>query len=159
LDQSVLLPYLEQNPVELAKIKHSVDAVREIQGVKIAHIFIEAYASPEGDLQHNISLSEQRAKALQEYMVTTYGLEEKCFTVRSKGENWEGLRLAVTTSALTDKEKKDVLRILDIQDLATRKALLKKQDNGKIYSYLLTEIYPQLRVSEYRIEYTVVENR
>jgi outer membrane protein OmpA-like peptidoglycan-associated protein len=159
LDQSVLLPGLEQNAVELAKIKHSVDAVRGIPNVKIDKIFIEAFASPEGDLQHNISLSERRSAALRDYMVSTYGLDEKCFTVRSKGENWKGLRSAVTTSALTEKEKKDVLKILDIQDLATRKTLLKNLDNGRIYSYLLKEIYPQLRVSEYRIEYTITEKQ
>jgi outer membrane protein OmpA-like peptidoglycan-associated protein len=157
IDQSVLLPYWKQNPAELAKIQHSLDTVRAIPNVRIDHIFIEAYASPEGDLQHNIHLSEQRAAALKDYMAATYGLDEKCFTVRSKGENWKGLRDAISTSILTKKEQQEVLKILDIQDLATRKSLLKKYGDGRVYSYLLREIYPQLRISEYRIEYTLIE--
>jgi outer membrane protein OmpA-like peptidoglycan-associated protein len=156
LDQSVLLPDLERNPEELAQIDRSIRSVHSHAGAKIKRILIEAYASPEGELQHNITLSEQRMAALRDYMVATYGLDAGSFTVRSKGENWQGLRSAVGESRLlTDNEKKDVVRILDIQDLATRKALLKKYKEGKVYAYLLRDVYPTLRVSEYRIDYTV----
>ncbi|GHV56622.1 hypothetical protein FACS1894182_03540 [Bacteroidia bacterium] len=155
LDQYVLLPDLERNPEELAKIRHSMHIVQKNPEVKIKRILIEAFASPEGELQHNITLSEKRATALRDYMVTTYGLDANCFTIRSKGENWEGLRSAVSMSRLTDTEKADVLRIIDIQDLATRKSLLKAYKDGTVYSCLLRDIYPNLRISEYRIDYTI----
>jgi outer membrane protein OmpA-like peptidoglycan-associated protein len=155
VDKYVVLPDLAQNRQELAKIVQSVDSVCAIPGVQLDKIVIEAYASPEGDLQHNITLSEERVSALKEYVIGTCQLDENLFRVRSKGENWSGLRAALKTAALTDKQKKDILKILDIDDLATRKALLKKYENGKPYEYLLTEIYPQLRISEYKIEYTV----
>ena len=88
-------------------------------------------------------------------MVATYGLDSNSFIVRSKGENWEGLRAAIAAdSYLTQKEKSDVLRILDIQDLAARKMLLKQYNEGNLYDYLLQMIYPALRISEYRIDYT-----
>jgi len=158
VNQYALLPDFERNSEELAKIEHSVNVVRGIQGAKIVNITIDAYASPEGDLNRNIELSVKRADALRDYMVATYGLDINSFVVRSRGENWEGLRAAITeNSYLTKKEKTDVLRILDLQDPSARKILLKKYDGGKLYAYLLQEVYPALRTSEYeyQIDYTV----
>ena len=67
VNQYTLLPYFERNSEELAKIDRSINAVRGIQGAKITNITIEAYASPEGDLNHNIELSEKRSAALKDY--------------------------------------------------------------------------------------------
>lgn len=159
LNQYTLLPDFKRNSEELAVIEKSVNAVHAIEGAKIVNITIEAYASPEGDLNHNIELSTNRAVALKDYMVETYGLDADSFVVRSRGENWEGLRASIAEdSSLTEKEKSDILRILDIQDPATRKMLLKTYNKGKLYTYLLQEVFPDLRISEYRIDYTVPAN-
>lgn len=156
LDRYVVYPEYGDNRQELAKIARSVGTVLDIPGSRIESITLEAYASPEGALSHNISLSERRAAALRDYMVAAYGFDAGCFSVRSKGENWEGLRAAVTGSdALTGEEKAGILHILDLTDLPTRKAWLKAYNSGKPYAYLLRDVYPSLRVCEYRISYTV----
>ncbi len=122
VNQYIMLPSFKHNSEELAQIQRSVNAVRSIQGVIIEKITIESYASPEGGLNHNIELSTKRAIALKNYMVATCGLKASSFVVRSRGENWEGLREAIANiSLLTEKEKSDVYHILDIQDLAARK--------------------------------------
>ncbi|MDR0811367.1 MAG: DUF3575 domain-containing protein [Paludibacter sp.] len=153
VNKSTLLPDFEQNPVELALIRLSVDSVQNIKDAVIKNIIIEAYASPEGNLTSNIALSERRAAALRDYIVQTYGLNETDFTVRSKGENWEGLRSALETSNLTERQRTDIAKIIDLQDVSTRKLLLKQYENGAPYQYLLKEIYPKLRISEYTINY------
>ncbi|GAB6119380.1 DUF3575 domain-containing protein [Dysgonomonas termitidis] len=156
LDRYVVYPEYGDNRQELAKIARSVGTVLDIPGSRIESITLEAYASPEGALNHNISLSEQRAAALRDYMVAAYGFDAGCFSVRSKGENWEGLRTAVTDSgALTGEEKAGLLQILDLTDISARKTRLKAYNGGKPYAYLLREVYPSLRVCEYRISYTV----
>ncbi|GHV40771.1 hypothetical protein FACS1894179_07850 [Bacteroidia bacterium] len=156
VDRYVVYPEYGDNQQELAKIARSVGTVLEIPGSRIESITLEAYASPEGELSHNISLSERRAAALRDYMVAAYGFDAGCFSVRSKGENWEGLRAAVTgTDALSEEEKAGILHILDLADLPTRKAQLKAYNSGKTYAYLLREVYPSLRVCEYRISYTM----
>lgn len=156
VDKHDLLPELGNNKKELSKIGRSLHIIRSKPGAKIEKITLEAYASPEGELSHNIELSGRRAEALCDYISEAYGIGRSFFTVRSKGENWEGLRAAVSASALlTSRERSDLLRILDIQDLATRKTLLKEYDGGKTYAVLVREIYPGLRTCEYRIDYTV----
>ncbi|MBF0651971.1 hypothetical protein IR083_24435, partial [Dysgonomonas sp. GY75] len=156
VDRYVVYPDYGNNRQELSKIQRSVETVLQLPGSRIESISLEAYASPEGELSHNISLSEKRAAALRDYMVAAYGFDAGCFTVRSKGENWDGLRAAVIAAdALGDEEKADILHILGEQDAPARKARLKAYRGGKPYAYLLGEVYPSLRVCEYRISYTV----
>jgi hypothetical protein len=147
---------LGNNSEELAEIGRSLQIVRQISEAKIEKITIEAYASPEGDLDHNIVLSEKRSEALRDYISYTYGIDRSYFTVRSRGENWAGLRTVISASELlTSGEKTDILRILDLQDLPTRKTLLKEYNGGKIYAALIRGVYPMLRTCKYRIDYTV----
>ncbi|MBF0577137.1 DUF3575 domain-containing protein [Dysgonomonas sp. GY617] len=154
VDRYVVYPDYGDNHRELESIESSVETVLKLSASEIERIIIEAYASPEGELSHNIELSERRAAALRDYMVITYGFNSSCFRVRSKGENWDGLRGAVINSdALSGEEKADILGILDLQDLSTRKSQLKEYNNGKPYAYLLAEVYPFLRACEYEIIY------
>lgn len=156
LDRYVVSPDYEDNRPELAKIARTIETILNIPGSRIESISLEAYASPEGELVPNIVLSERRAAALRDYLVTAYGFDAGCFTVRSKGENWEGLRAAVTgMDALTGEEKAGILQILGEQNLSVRKARLKAFNSGKPYAFLLRDVYPFLRVCEYRIRYTV----
>jgi outer membrane protein OmpA-like peptidoglycan-associated protein len=158
LNRYDLLPEFRNNKEELDSIKQLVKTINEIPGVKIENITIESYTSPEGDLDHNIFLSRKRAEALRDFLSVTYGLGMDCFTVRSRGENWEGLCSALAKSyslALTDKERGDLMRIIDIEDISTRKTLLKEYNGGKVYDRLMHEVYPLLRASIYKISYTI----
>jgi hypothetical protein len=144
------------NREELDKIDLIVKMICEIPNIKIKNISIESFASPEGELDYNLKLSERRAEALRDYMIVAYDLDINFFSVRSRGENWNGLRSAIITSGtLTANEKTDILHILNIEDLPVRKAMLKKYNGSKIYNYLKHEIYPALRISKYRIDYAV----
>lgn len=151
----VLIPDLAQNKAELSKINRSIDYVNDVPGVRITNITIEAYASPEGYIQNNITLSENRAAALKKYVKDIYDLREELFISKSKGENWSGLLNALDTLILNSTQKADVRQIIATNDLAERKTRLKAYDKGEVYKYLLANIYPLLRRSEYKIEYTI----
>lgn len=66
------------------------------------------------------------------------------------GEDWIGLRQEVTKSDLANK--KEILEILDIQDINKRKAKLHALNGGRTYKILLDKYYPPLR----RIDYTLL---
>lgn len=152
----ILNPDLANNAEELAKIRKSIDYVSEVPRVQITKIMIDAYASPEGNVAHNITLSENRAKALVDYITYAYQLDKSLFSVSSKGENWEGLRTAVSESTyFTESQKQDIVKILDIENVTIRKQQLKSYQKGQVYQYLLANVYPQLRRSDYKIEYVV----
>ncbi|MDR0895956.1 MAG: DUF3575 domain-containing protein [Prevotellaceae bacterium] len=156
VNRSVLNPDHGQNRMELATIGRSMQAIRQHADAEIKSIHIESFASPEGDAEHNALLAEQRAAALRDYMVETHALSPALFTTCSGGENWEGLREAIAaTQQLTHAEKRDLEQILAIGDVAQRKAQLKAYKRGTVYTRLLKEIYPSLRISTYRIDYTL----
>jgi outer membrane protein OmpA-like peptidoglycan-associated protein len=145
-----------QNRLELIKISGSMDFVRQDPSAEIERIEITAYSSPEGDGPHNEELSRQRAETVCRYMAETFGLPDSLFVVSDGGENWELLRAAIAINReLTAAERADLARILDVEDVVKRKQLLKSYNGGRTYQWLLRNIYPSLRVAEYKIEYTV----
>lgn len=155
VNQSVLYKDLANNTKELEKITNSIDEINSTEGAVITNIMIQAYASPEGYIQDNISLSERRAATLKNYVKNYYGLTENKFKVSSKGENWEGLAKQIPSTTLTQKQQNDILDILKINDLKERKSKLKAYESGITYKYLLQNIFPLLRRSEYTIDYNL----
>jgi len=149
---------LGNNISELAKITKSIDFVREESDVTVDRIFITGYASPEGNEQGNIRLSEGRSKAVKDYVRILYRFDENLFSVRSNGENWDGLVKALEKTSLTEQEKLDITDIITMtSNVSTRKSRLQSYKGGRPYQYLLKEIYPGLRRTDYKIEFTVPE--
>jgi outer membrane protein OmpA-like peptidoglycan-associated protein len=156
VNQSTLHPEMGQNRSELMKIARSMEAVRRDPSAIIQGITIKAFSSPEGDSARNEALARQRAENLRNYMVETFQLPDTLFNIIDGGENWEGLRQAIAISPdLTRAEREDLSKILLTPDIAERKARLRAYGGGEIYTRLLREVYPLLRVSEYTITYTI----
>jgi outer membrane protein OmpA-like peptidoglycan-associated protein len=159
VNQSTLHPEMGQNRSELMKIAQSMEVVRRDPSSTIQRIDIKAFSSPEGDSGHNEVLACQRAETLRDYMVETFQLPDTLFNIIDGGENWEGLRQAIAISPdLTGVEREELIQILLTLDVAERKARLRAYRGGEIYTRLLREVYPLLRVSEYTIIYTVEKN-
>ena len=147
---------LGDNVSELAKVTKSIDFVKEEPDVDVDRIYITGYASPEGAEASNIRLSEGRSKALKDYVRILYRFDENLFAVRSNGENWDGLVKALEKANLTEQEKLDITDIITMtSNVNTRKSRLKSYKGGRPYQHLLRDIYPSLRRTDYKIEFTV----
>lgn len=105
------LPDFRNNAEELAKIRTVIDEVRRDGDMIITDIFIEGYASPEGESHRNAELSLARARALKEYLQKMYSFSDETFHVSSVGEDWNGLRQLVEESELPAKNR--VLAVID----------------------------------------------
>ena len=155
VNQSVLLADYMNNPVELSKIYSSIDSIREDVNYRIDKIGIVGYSSPEGNYAANAHLSEQRAKALVRNLEQAYKLDKGIIVSSSVPENWEGL-----STWLRKYRPSYMQKVLDIIEQTPvpdeRDAKIKTIDGGKIYNALLKEVYPQLRLVEYTVSYTVV---
>ena len=71
-------------------------------------------------------------------------------------EDWAGLERRVEATDLADKA--DILAIIRADEPAdwdAREARLKTLNGGESYRYLLKEIYPALRHSDYEVAYTI----
>ena len=141
------------NPVELAKIRAMIDELRVDQDITINRLDLIGYASPEGSLAGNKRLSEGRALALKNYLSRRYTFAPSLYHVVFGGENWEGLRKALTN--LDEPYKVAVESIIDDYDGQERKDRLMRLQGGAPYRYLLRNVYPKLRVAICKVEYHV----
>ena len=149
-------PDYRGNAAELAKIRATIDQVRTDKYATITGISIKGYASPEGSYANNERLAKGRSEALLDYVRERYDLAGVETRVDYEPEDWEGLERRVEATDLADKA--DILAIIRADEPAdwdAREARLKTLNGGESYRYLLKEIYPALRHSDYEVAYTI----
>lgn len=146
-------PSYRRNVSELTKIIRTIDAVRENPDATITYISIKGFASPEGSYQNNVRLAKGRTKALKDYVKSEYNFDESLFHTDYEAEDWQGLRDSVAVSNLPSRE--GLLKIID-SGLApdARDAALRKR-YPEDYGFLLANIYPALRHSDYVVRYEI----
>ncbi len=160
VNKTVIYPDYRRNPTELAKIRATIDSVRNDENLSITSIHIKGFASPEGTYPANSRLAEGRTAALSKYVNSLYKFPAGVMTSSFEPEDWQGLREFVAShegkAVLTDTE--GLLAIIDSPDYSgkddVREAEIKKRF-PKDYRYLLENVYPSLRHSDYRIEYQI----
>ena len=153
VNRTEVYPEYRRNPQELKKILATIDAVREDSDTRILAISIKGYASPEGSYTNNIRLAKGRTATLKEYVRRQYHFRDSLFTTSYEPEDWEGLRRFVEGSHLTHRD--EILRLIDSDmepDAKDRKIKVNYRDD---YAYLLREVYPGLRHSDYVVRYEV----
>lgn len=147
-----LLPGFMDNAAKLKEVDDIVNTVKNDSNLTLTQFSVTGYASPEGNFNSNMKLSENRAKVFVNYVVNKHGLKRNMIDVSWKGEDWNGLKQEV---ALSDIDYRDqVISIIDSEtDIARRKSKLHALNGGRTYRYLLAEVYPPLRRNEYTISY------
>jgi outer membrane protein OmpA-like peptidoglycan-associated protein len=154
VSQTDINPNFGNNPRELAKIENIIREVRSDANVRVTGVSITGYASPEGDINFNNQLSRGRAESLRNYLASRSGIPPQMYRLGNGGEDWEGLtRLIQGMNSFGPKET--VLSIIRYYGPAERKDRLKALDGGRLWQWMLNEIYPRLRRVVSRIEYTV----
>lgn len=147
-----LLPNFKNNAQELAKVNRIIEELRRDKDLTITDFKISGYASPEGSKESNLLLSQRRAETFARYIERKYGYTRNQVNVEWHGEDWGGLRKAVSESSLTNKQ--EIIDIIDqVDEIDTRDAKLVALDNGKTYQQLLTDFYPALRRNDYDIAF------
>ena len=156
VNESVIVPSLANNREELSKIDRSLNYIKEEPTAKISKISIIAYASPEGTYASNLSLSQRRANALKTYVQENYKISPSVImAAEGKGEAWDAL-LELVKQDTKIEAKQEVLNIIQTVDIfAGRETQLMNLAGGRPYNYMLENLFPKLRRSDYQIEYTV----
>lgn len=137
------------NDVSLRNFAHKIDSIG-LQ--RIDSVVIVSQSSPEGVYEHNLWLSENRAKTMRKYIESNHPeLKEKLF-VHPDGESWGQLReLVVKDTKLKDATKEKVLAVIDADvNIGTKKWRMKQLP---VYRYLLMTYYPRIRNSMFCILY------
>lgn len=149
-----ILPDYMNNTAELQKIHNSVNVVKNDSNVSITKMYIEGFASPEGNYDHNIMLSKNRTEALKQYLERTgktYGIPLEAM---GSGENWEGfINYLKKNSNVPQYEK--LLNIATSNLAPDEKERQMRSDVSEGFKYCLDNVFPSLRCTNYAVEYTV----
>ena len=155
VNKYIIYPEYRRNTVELAKIRATIDTVRNDNNTTLTSIKIHGYASPEGSYANNTRLAKNRTQALVDYVTSYYNFDKNLITSDSTPEDWEGFRKFVAASSMDKKD--EILRLMDDESINIDK---KERDIAKLvgpqgYQFILNECYPALRHSDYTVNYTV----
>ena len=154
VNRTEIYPDYMNNPAELRKIIETIDKVRLDRDATVDSIFLTGYASPEGPYSNNVRLAKGRTEAVKQYVMKQYDFPAGVYFTASTPEDWAGLREYVEGSVLADRRQ-----ILDFID-DTSVPIEKKNDRLRAlfpasYAYLLKNVYPSLRHTDYRIHYQI----
>ena len=153
VNKIVIYPDYRNNHYELGKIIATIDSVKNDPDITVNSIFIAGTASPEGPYDNNVYLAKNRTIALKEYVTNLYNFPKDFIQTDYDPVDWKGLREWLENNNIAHKE--EILAIVnsDIEDFARNSKI--KKDFPVEYDWLWRNIYPALRHSDYRIEYTI----
>ena len=166
VDRWEMKPDYMNNRQELRKITDTLDVMVQDPNVSVREVKIHGWASPESPYQHNSMLATNRAKSLTDYVRKAYNLPADVFApAEATPENWIGLRQAVNEMG-TDElpHREEILGIIDkvlgdldkgITNKADRDEQNLKARYPQEYNYLLKNVYPSLRRSDYDITFNI----
>lgn len=150
-----ILPDYRNNAAELSKIDATIHTVTADKNITLKGIALKGYASPEGSYASNQRLAIGRVQALRDYIRSKNDFPVSFFTLDAVAEDWDGFKTRAEAD-LDIPAHEEVLSIIDNDEEPDRKeAQLRALKGGTAYRYVLNVLFPSLRRSEYRIDYTV----
>ena len=154
VNRTEIYPDYRRNPQELARIRATLDTVRNDADTHITSIEVKGYASPEGPYAGNERLAQGRTETLAHYVQNLYTFPAGTMKTAWEAEDWAGLINYVRSSSIADKDA--ILAVITDDTLApdAREWRLKSRYPEQ-YRFLLAEVYPGLRHSDYTVHYTV----
>lgn len=159
VNRTELKPDYRGNRAEIDKIIKSIDVVAQDPDAIITRITIKGFASPEGSYSNNVRLAMGRTHTLKEYVAADLtrryaNFDPAVMHTDYEPEDWDGLRRWL--------ENNDIAHRDEILAIANDLTLEPDPRNTKIqrlypdeYAYILAEVYPALRHSDYTIRYSI----
>ena len=150
---------LRNSELKSEDLKNFHEKIAEVnadsKNYKLNNIEISAYASPDGGLELNKGLAENREKNTEKYLNRQLKKAKIETDVDAKytAQDWEGFKELVSKSNLQDKDL--ILRVLSMyQDPEQRETEIK--NISSVYKDLADEILPQLRRARLIANYDII---
>lgn len=180
VNEIIINPEYRRNPEELQRLKKTIENALFDKSFKVQRVSLHGYASPESPYDNNTRLARGRTKALKDYVCANFGIPsgivEETYTPedwlnlrnfietlgesrRIKGNIWYEHETVVETPVMPEfvaAQRDALLRIIDsAADPDEKERQLKALDGGAPYQWLLHNVFPGLRHTDYIIEYIV----
>ncbi|MDR0419843.1 MAG: hypothetical protein LBH30_00080 [Prevotellaceae bacterium] len=137
------------NKDDIKELKAFIDnAIADGNKVEYQGLSISAYASPEGKLERNETLSNERGQTANDAFNKLYSRKETkpsgAPEMKYTAEDWDGFQKLVSESNIDDKDL--ILRVLSMyQDPVVREREIRNM--SKVFSVLEEKVLPELRRS------------
>lgn len=154
VNRTEIYPEYRGNIAELAKIRAGIDSVRLDPDVTVDGITLKGYASPEGPWNNNVCLAKGRTAALRTYVEGLYDFASSVYSTAYEPEDWEGLIAWLRSNTIENRDALLAIATDNSIEPDARDARLKRSFPAQ-YAYLLREVYPALRHTDYTIAYTI----
>lgn len=154
VNRTEIYPDYRGNTVELAKIRAGIDSVRLDPDITVNLITLKGYASPEGSYSNNVRLAKGRTAALKQYVEGLYDFAPSVYQTAYEPEDWEGLINWLNNNPIENREGLLAIATDNSLEPDARDARLKKTYPAQ-YAYILANVYPALRHTDYTIAYTI----
>ncbi len=154
VNRTEIYPDYRGNMGELAKIRAGIDSVRLDPDITVNLITLKGYASPEGSYSNNVRLAKGRTAALKQYVEGLYDFAPSVYATAYEPEDWEGLIAWLNSNPIDNRDGLLAIATDNSLEPDARDARLKKT-YPKQYAYLLANVYPALRHTDYTIAYTI----
>lgn len=150
---------IRTSELKTVSVQDFVRTLREIKadqnGFQLDNIEVSAYASPDGRLNFNTRLAENREKSSSSFVKKQLKGLNLAADVDSKytAEDWEGFQELVSQSNIQDKEV--ILRVLSMyEDPEEREQQIKNMSAA--FRELADEILPELRRARMTVNYNII---
>ena len=145
----------ERKTEEIVNLTKAIKEAKATENKEIKSIEISSYASPEGELDWNEKLSDNRGKASSNYINRELKKLKASVNIDSKftAEDWDGFQKLVEASSIEDKSI--ILRVLAMYtDPQQREQEIK--NIAVAYKAIAEEILPELRRSKMTLTVNVI---
>ena len=143
----------ETSAADVVSLTQKIKSLKE--GTQATGIEVSGYASPEGGLELNTNLAEQRQKVTADFLNKELKKVKQTVTFSSKftAEDWAGFQALMEKSTIQDKEL--ILRVLSMyNDPEERERQIRNL--SVTFKSIADQILPQLRRSRMRLTIDVV---
>ena len=126
--------------------------------ITIKSINLIGYASPEGEVGSNDSLSNERASAAKASVlgiakqVKNVKCQTDIYSLAGRGEDYDGFKKELEKSTMNNDEKQLIIRVLEMhKDPITRETEMRNM--GKTFAFLENNVFTKLRRTEIIVTY------
>ncbi|MEN8155391.1 MAG: hypothetical protein ABFS10_00450 [Bacteroidota bacterium] len=144
----------EMGKDEITGLNETIAKADANERVDLKGIEISAYASPDGELDLNTRLADQRQKTADKYLQgqlkkAKVDVADSLMSMLATPEDWDGFKAAMEASDIQDKEM--ILRVLSMHsDPVVREQEIKNLTAA--YEIIAEDILPQLRRSKFTVD-------
>ncbi|MDE6005994.1 MAG: OmpA family protein [Muribaculaceae bacterium] len=143
-----------RNYAELDSILRTIQAIKDNPDASVEAIYLAGYASPEGSYSNNVRLAKGRTEAVKDYVVSQSTFPASIYHTGFVPEDWAGLREWLVDNNIDGREQ--MIEFIDDPTIgdAERNDVFSRKFPEQ-YKFLLKNVYPELRHTDYRITYKI----